>query len=68
MLKIIDEIREERVRQIEKEGWTLEHDDSHTEGEMALAAACCSHEFSRPSGIERKIFSPSAATGQNEKP
>lgn len=29
----------ERVRQIETEGWTPEHDDSHEHGEMARAAA-----------------------------
>lgn len=29
----------ERVRQIEAEGWTTEHDDSHEHGEMARAAA-----------------------------
>lgn len=30
----------ERLRQIEVEGWTPEHDDQHSDGEMALAAAC----------------------------
>lgn len=30
----------ERRRQVEKEGWTPEHDDEHTDGELALAAAC----------------------------
>lgn len=30
----------ERRRQIEEEGRTFDHDDSHTEGELALAAAC----------------------------
>jgi hypothetical protein len=30
----------ERLRQIEAEGWTPEHDDKHTKGEMAKAAAC----------------------------
>jgi hypothetical protein len=30
----------ERHRQVEQEGWTPEHDDTHGEGEMALAAAC----------------------------
>jgi hypothetical protein len=34
------DIAAERVRQIEKEGWTLEHDDGYVEGEMAQAAAC----------------------------
>jgi hypothetical protein len=30
----------ERRRQIEREGWTPEHDDEHSDGSMALAAAC----------------------------
>lgn len=30
----------ERRRQIEKEGWTPEHDDEHANGELARAAAC----------------------------
>lgn len=30
----------ERQRQIEREGWTLEHDDQHDGGELAKAAAC----------------------------
>lgn len=29
----------ERSRQIAKEGWTPEHDDEHTDGQMAAAAA-----------------------------
>lgn len=33
-------IAEERQRQIEKEGWTPEHDDQHTDEELAIAAAC----------------------------
>lgn len=38
----IELISEERQRQIEKEGWTHEHDDGpgHENGEMAHAAAC----------------------------
>lgn len=30
----------ERRRQIEAEGWTAEHDDEHTGGQLAIAAAC----------------------------
>ncbi|CFK42777.1 gp41 [Burkholderia pseudomallei] len=30
----------ERRRQVEQEGWTPEHDDAHSTGDMALAAAC----------------------------
>jgi hypothetical protein len=35
----IELIAEERQRQIEVEGWTPEHDDRHTKGELAMAAA-----------------------------
>lgn len=31
-------IRQERLRQINAEGWTPEHDDEHTEGELVNAA------------------------------
>jgi len=36
----IESIAAERQRQIEKEGWTSNHDDTHTAGELATAAAC----------------------------
>jgi hypothetical protein len=36
----IELITVERFRQIHKEGFTAEHDDEHTEGELARAAAC----------------------------
>lgn len=35
----IELIAEERQRQIEKEGWTPEHDDQHNTGDLALAAS-----------------------------
>lgn len=34
----IDRIMTERYRQVHEEGWDEEHDDEHTEGELALAA------------------------------
>ncbi|SUC86034.1 hypothetical protein [Pseudomonas aeruginosa] len=34
------DVQAERKRQIEAEGWTPEHDDAHSHGEMARAAAC----------------------------
>lgn len=34
----VGRILSERGRQIEKEGYTAEHDDAHNEGELALAA------------------------------
>lgn len=36
----IDDIAAERRRQIEAEGWTPAHDDTHNDGELAEAAAC----------------------------
>lgn len=33
-------IAEERQRQIDKEGWSIEHDDQHINGELAKAADC----------------------------
>ena len=35
----IELIAKERQRQIDEEGWTAEHDDLHSDGEMAQAAA-----------------------------
>jgi hypothetical protein len=36
----LDLIAAERERQIKEEKWTPEHDASHTDGALALAAAC----------------------------
>lgn len=33
-------VLEERRRQVYEEGWTPEHDDEHSGGELARAAAC----------------------------
>lgn len=40
----VDVVRE-RERQIEKEGWTPEHDDSHPNGSLAEAGACYAMAF-----------------------
>lgn len=40
MTAVIDEIYEERVRQVHGEGWSPAHDDGHDKGELAMAAAC----------------------------
>ena len=37
---VISEIARERERQISVEGWTIEHDNVHDCGELAVAAAC----------------------------
>lgn len=36
----IELIAAERQRQIEKEGWSAEHDATHVKGELAKAAGC----------------------------
>jgi len=33
-------IKAERQRQLDKEGWTPEHDDGHNKGELAISAGC----------------------------
>lgn len=38
-MSALDDIAAERLRQINMEGWTLEHDDTHDRGELADAAA-----------------------------
>lgn len=40
MTRATDLITAERARQMSDEGWTPEHDDEHTDGSLALAAAC----------------------------
>lgn len=40
MSKASDDVLAERQRQIDVEGWTLEHDDEHTEFSLSQAAAC----------------------------
>ena len=42
-------IAEERQRQIEKEGWTPEHDDEWKNGEMAMAAMAYTYSRFIPS-------------------
>jgi hypothetical protein len=37
----IELIIDERVRQVNAEGFTAVHDDAHTDGELAAVASCC---------------------------
>jgi hypothetical protein len=47
----------ERRRQVEAEGWTPEHDDHHSEGEMAAAAACYAFTAARsPHEITNRVW------------
>lgn len=47
---VLGDIERERRRQVEHEGWTLEHDDSHNDGSMALAAAAYAAYFRHTAG------------------
>lgn len=51
-------IAAERERQIEAEGWTHEHDDSHAWGELALAAACYAlpERITRGPALTRRFY------------
>lgn len=40
LLSGVEMIANERARQVYREGWTPEHDDTHANGEMAWAAVC----------------------------
>ena len=46
---VVAEIAAERLRQISQEGWTPEHDDEHSCGELAAAAAC--YAYPAPWGV-----------------
>jgi len=50
------DIAYERGRQEAVEGWTPEHDDRHTRGQMATAAAC--YLIAGPLGSERELLWP----------
>ena len=50
------DIAAERRRQIEAEGWTPEHDDAHSDGQMATAAACYAISAHSPLRYKRIIM------------
>lgn len=56
--RAINDIVAERQRQISKEGWTPEHDDRHSDGSLAMAAALYAaptelyQVFASPSGVQ----------------
>lgn len=39
-LPVLEEIRAERIRQIEEEGWSAAHDDMHADEDLIDAAQC----------------------------
>lgn len=42
----VEAIAAERQRQIDQEGWSIAHDNAHTDGSLAQAAACYALEHS----------------------
>lgn len=52
MAAALKDISAERQRQIECEGWTPKHDDTHVGGELAIAAACYADD--------RRVFNKAA--------
>ncbi|CAA0096132.1 Uncharacterised protein [Starkeya nomas] len=51
--KAVIDVMNERDRQWNKEGFTPEHDDSHTEAELALAAGSYCESAARPNLLRR---------------
>ncbi|MEM8636140.1 MAG: hypothetical protein AAGF33_14295 [Pseudomonadota bacterium] len=49
----LDEIRDERDRQIAEEGFDASHDDEHNRGELAIAASCYADAASYPEDLRR---------------
>lgn len=55
----VAKIAAERLRQLTEEGWTAEHDDEHSSGEMALVAALYATPiklFKQAGGPEHIVF------------
>lgn len=51
----LGDVAKERQRQIDAEGWSLEHDDSHDAGQLAVAAGCyaLASFLNSPSSLEQ---------------
>lgn len=63
MSKAIDDVIAERSRQIEKEGWTLAHDDEHTDCSLVEAAIEYAHH-----AAYRSWVSPAEYAGDGLRP
>lgn len=55
----------ERERQVTAEGWTPDHDDRHSGGEMAKAAACYAYVTSLPSTVRESLEHDPEFNGKN---
>ena len=62
------DVLEERRRQLEGEGWSTQHDDTHTNGEMALAAAGYAEIAALASEFETKYPGVGAASVYADPP
>lgn len=60
----IELIAAERKRQIEKEGWSITHDQEHLNNELAWAAVC----YAAPAEIRALQFLPIVPTARWEDP
>jgi hypothetical protein len=49
--KAVEDVAMERARQKLVEGWTVEHDDEHSDGAMAIAAACYCMSYGPTGGV-----------------
>lgn len=62
MTKAAHDVIDERLRQQQDEGWTPKHDDKHSKGEMAVAAACyalpADHREMREGEPGHRTFTP----------
>lgn len=61
--RALDDIMEERHRQISAEGWTPEHDDAHTDRSLAVAGACYAIAASAPIDGNSSVFDENIKCG-----
>lgn len=66
----VELIKAERARQVSQEGWTPEHDDEHSDDQLAQAAACYAWPRPRPVLVkqawpwDRKWWKPALPEGE----
>ncbi len=53
LAQAIVDVAKERQRQVDVEGWTAEHDDAHTQGQLARAASAYAYLGSLPESDPR---------------
>jgi hypothetical protein len=64
--KAAQDVLAERSRQISAEGWTPEHDDQHSDGSLARAAACYATADMLP--LRTKIEDVDVSGGRGDSP